>query len=54
MNKRERKKIYRRLAEDTAGIWNKGDGLAYQETLREEWDNRVQSLLQKGQYLRSA
>ena len=34
MNKRERKKIYQRLVHSTTGVWNKEDGLAYQEELR--------------------
>ena len=40
MNKRERKRIYQRLVRNTTGIWNKGDGLAYQEELRAEWDDQ--------------
>ena len=24
---------------DTAGIWRQGDGLAYQQRLRDEWDD---------------
>lgn len=26
--------------EQTRGLWHKGDGLAWQEQLREEWDER--------------
>jgi hypothetical protein len=26
--------------EQTAGIWRRGDGLAYQQHVRDEWDRR--------------
>ena len=26
--------------EDSAGIWHRGDGLAWQQRLRDEWDER--------------
>ncbi|MBU1189894.1 MAG: ribbon-helix-helix domain-containing protein [Gammaproteobacteria bacterium] len=29
-----------RALNDTAGIWRQGDGLAWQQRLREEWDRR--------------
>jgi hypothetical protein len=29
---------YRRLVEKTGGIWKKGDGLSYQQTIRSEWE----------------
>jgi hypothetical protein len=40
MSKREHKKIYKGLVQSTTGIWNKGDGLAYQEKLRAGWDDQ--------------
>ncbi|MFZ2088052.1 MAG: hypothetical protein WAU47_05720 [Desulfobaccales bacterium] len=42
MNKRGRKKIYKRIVQSTTGIWVKGDGLACQEKLRAKWDKRLQ------------
>ncbi|MFO7931622.1 MAG: hypothetical protein R6U97_09475 [Desulfosalsimonas sp.] len=30
--------LYRELAEQTRGIWEKGDGLDWQDKLRAEWD----------------
>lgn len=42
MNQGQRRKIYKKLVERTAGIWKKRDGLAYQEKLRAEWDQRLQ------------
>ncbi|MHB8070002.1 MAG: hypothetical protein ACYDIC_19090 [Desulfobaccales bacterium] len=38
LKKRERQNTYHRLVESTSGIWKKGEGLAYQEKLRREWD----------------
>ena len=29
-----------RLLEDTAGLWMKGDALAYQRRMRRDWDKR--------------
>ena len=29
-----------RLLGETAGLWSEGDGLAYQNKLRREWDKR--------------
>ncbi|OPX18965.1 MAG: hypothetical protein BZ151_11780 [Desulfobacca sp. 4484_104] len=29
---------YSQLVEKTKGIWHQGDGLAYQQALRSEWD----------------
>ena len=31
---------YRTLVESTQGIWKKGDGLAYQRTIRSEWNSQ--------------
>ena len=39
MNKSARKKIYKRLVQSTIGIWDKGNGLAYQKKLRADWTN---------------
>lgn len=36
---RERPDLQSAIA-DTAGIWNAGDGLTYQQRLRSEWDRR--------------
>jgi hypothetical protein len=33
------------LVECTTGIWKKGDGLAYQEKLRAEWEHRLHRYL---------
>jgi len=33
-----RQKTYEDLVENTRGIWRQGDGLAYQQKLRAEWD----------------
>ena len=33
----EQQGLYRTLVENTRGIWKKGDGLKYQETIRSEW-----------------
>ena len=38
---KHRQKIYKQLVERTTGIWKKGDGLAYQEKLRAEWEQRL-------------
>jgi hypothetical protein len=32
--------IYRKIIQETQGIWKKGEGLTYQEKLRSEWDSR--------------
>ncbi|MBU2056034.1 MAG: hypothetical protein KJ936_04080 [Proteobacteria bacterium] len=29
---------YRKLVQNTRGIWKRGDGLSYQETVRSEWE----------------
>jgi hypothetical protein len=34
----ERQKTYQKLLENTCGIWKQGDGLAYQEKMRTEWE----------------
>lgn len=34
----EDRDIYQTLLSQTCGIWKKGDGLKYQETLRSEWE----------------
>jgi Arc/MetJ-type ribon-helix-helix transcriptional regulator len=31
---------YRRLVENTRGIWGKGDGLKYQMDIRSEWNRQ--------------
>jgi hypothetical protein len=33
----EQQELYRSLVKSTQGIWKKGDGLKYQETIRSEW-----------------
>jgi len=38
LKKEQRQNTYQRLVESTCGIWKKGDGLAYQEKLRGEWE----------------
>jgi len=38
LKRTKRQQTYRQLAERTRGIWKKGDGLAYQEKLRGEWE----------------
>lgn len=30
---------YRKLVQGTAGIWNRGDGLTYQDEMRSEWES---------------
>jgi hypothetical protein len=42
MNKSACKKTYKKIVQSTIGIWDKGNGLAYQEKLRAEWDQRMQ------------
>lgn len=34
----EKQLTFDELLAKTAGLWKKGDGLAYQKKLREEWD----------------
>jgi hypothetical protein len=29
--------VYKKILQETRGIWKKGDGLEYQERLRSEW-----------------
>jgi hypothetical protein len=38
LKKSYRHKTYQGLVEKTSGIWQKGDGLEYQQQLRSEWD----------------
>ncbi|MCF8037294.1 MAG: hypothetical protein K9K62_10515 [Desulfobacteraceae bacterium] len=38
LRENESRALYRELAEQTRGIWEKGDGLAWQDKLRAEWD----------------
>jgi len=38
LKKAKKQQTYRQLAENTRGIWKQGDGLAYQEKLRAEWE----------------
>lgn len=38
LKRAKRQQTYRQLVENTRGIWKKGDGLAYQEKLRAEWE----------------
>jgi Mor family transcriptional regulator len=38
LKKEQRRQTYQQLVESTTGIWKKGDGLAYQEKLRTEWE----------------
>ena len=40
LRKREEKNIFRTLIKETQGIWNKEDGLEYQEKVRSEWSSR--------------
>ncbi|MBN1850341.1 MAG: hypothetical protein JW932_17355 [Deltaproteobacteria bacterium] len=30
--------VYQKLVHETKGIWDKGDGLKYQNKIRSEWD----------------
>ncbi|MBI5604488.1 MAG: CopG family transcriptional regulator [Deltaproteobacteria bacterium] len=34
------KDSYKQLVQETRGIWNQGDGLAYQKRIRAEWETR--------------
>jgi hypothetical protein len=34
----QRRKTYLKLVESTYGIWKKGEGLAYQQMVRGEWE----------------
>lgn len=38
LKEREVEGVYQKLVNDTKGIWDKGDGLKYQEKIRSEWD----------------
>ena len=38
LKKGQRQKTYQKLVEITCGIWKKGDGLAYQQEMRGEWE----------------
>lgn len=38
LKKDQRQQTYHRLVESTGGIWQKGDGLAYQVKMRAEWE----------------
>jgi hypothetical protein len=38
LKKGQRRKTYLKLVESTYGIWKKGEGLAYQQMVRGEWD----------------
>jgi hypothetical protein len=38
LKKSKGQKTYQKLVEKTRGTWKKGDGLAYQEKLRAEWE----------------
>ena len=33
----EQQELYKTLVESTRGVWKKGDGLKYQESIRSEW-----------------
>ena len=33
----EQQELYQTLVKSTRGLWKKGDGLKYQETIRSEW-----------------
>ena len=33
----EQQELYQTLVKNTKGVWKKGDGLKYQETIRSEW-----------------
>ena len=37
LRQREEKRTYQTLIQETRGLWDKGDGLAYQEKMRSEW-----------------
>jgi hypothetical protein len=38
LNKGQRQKTYQKMAEITCGIWKKGNGMAYQQEMRGEWE----------------
>jgi hypothetical protein len=38
LKKSKRHQTYQKLVDNTSGIWKKGDGLAYQEKMRAEWE----------------
>jgi len=38
LKKNQRHQTYQKLVESTSGIWKKGNGLAYQEKMRAEWE----------------
>ena len=38
LKRAKRQQTYRQLVENTRGIWQTGDGLAYQKKLRAEWE----------------
>ena len=38
LKKGQRQKAYQNMVESTCGIWKKGDGLAYQQEMRGEWE----------------
>jgi hypothetical protein len=38
LKKSKRQQTYQQLVQRTRGIWKKGDGLAYQEEIRAEWE----------------
>jgi len=38
LKKRQRQNTYQKMVEITCGIWKKGEGLAYQQEMRGEWD----------------
>ena len=37
LRQREERNIFQALLEETRGIWDEGDGLAYQERIRADW-----------------
>jgi hypothetical protein len=38
LKKRQRQNIYQKMVEITGGIWKKGNGLAYQQEMRGDWE----------------
>jgi hypothetical protein len=38
LKKSKQQQTYQKLVERTRGLWKKGDGLAYQEKMRAEWE----------------
>ena len=38
LKKDQRQNTYQRLVESTCGLWEKGDGLSFQEKMRGEWE----------------